>query len=182
MAVERWATGVRLLFVASLVLSLSACGERQPFEASRSVPHRPRPKLWAIEVSGESDAGREIQLCADQRLEAGFASITPEISGRRCAQEGSTAGIPPNQSYKCRINGQEFGVATSVSGRYPEDFTASSTVVDLDDLRSVYSRSLHFSHLGRCPPGWKVGQATNQAGKRVAAAFVVSTNTVYQGQ
>jgi hypothetical protein len=92
------------------------------------------------------------------------------------------SGVPPNQSYKCRINGQEFGVATNINGRYPEDFTASSTVVDLDSQRSVYSRSLHFSHLGRCPPGWKVGEATDQEGKRVPAAFVVGTNTVYQGQ
>ncbi len=91
-------------------------------------------------------------------------------------------GVPPNQNYKCQISGQEFGVVTNVIGHYPEEFTASSTVVDIDAQRTVYSRSLHFDHVGRCPAGWRVGQATDQSGKRVSAAFIAGTDTAYQEQ
>jgi hypothetical protein len=166
--------------LAILGLALTGCGDPRLSAASPAVRRGPPPRLWLIKVSGEADAGQDIRLCADRKLEAGLTAIGPDFAGRPCRQEGYSSAIPPDQSYKCLVDGREFGIATHVSGRYPADFTAASTVVDLDAQRSVYSRALAIRRLGACPAGWKVGQATDQAGRKVTAAFIAGTDIAYQ--
>ncbi len=168
--------------VASMLALAAVACSRSHAASTSNLPPPPPPQLWRVAAVGEGSPGKPIRFCADARLASGFTSITPEIGGHRCVQEGYTHGAPPSQSYKCLIEGQEFGVVTNVSGRYPEDFTAFSAVIDIDSQRSVYSRSLHFRRLGVCPSGWRIGQATDQQGRRAPAAFVTGTNIAYQAQ
>ncbi len=168
--------------IAALLIPLGACDQGHMESIAVSSKPEPPPQLWEVAATDEARQGRPVHLCADGRLASGFIAITPEIAGRRCTQVGYTRGSPPSQSYRCQIDGQEFGVATDVSGHFPEEFTVYSTVTDIDAQRTVYSRSLHFNHLGLCPTGWKVGQATDQGGRRVFAAFIAGTNTPYHEQ
>jgi hypothetical protein len=130
----------------------------------------PPPQLWSMQVWGEPHPGHAIKICADARLRAGFALRSLQSAGRPCP----TYSLSLN--YKCHIDGREFGLSTLLTGDLNRDFVAHSSVTDIDAQKTVYNRALRFKLLGVCPKGWPIGDATNQQGKRVVAAFVAGTN------
>lgn len=133
------------------------------------------PELWSIQVWGERKPGRAIRLCTDGRLRTGFASLAADFGGRPCAI-ASLQKHSWGQTYKCTVGDKAFGVSTTVDGARDHDFIARSSVTDLDTARTVYARALRFERLGPCPRDWRVGEATDQQGRRATAAFMDGTS------
>jgi len=129
------------------------------------------PELWSIKVWGEPAAGHAVELCTDGRLRTGFASLSADFGGAPCVI-ASLQKHAWGQTYKCTVGDREFGVSTTVDGARDRDFVARSSVTDLDTAKTVYARALRFERLGPCPQDWRVGDATDQRGRRVTAAFM----------
>ena len=131
----------------------------------------PPPELWSVRVWGEARPGRAIRICTDGKLRTGFTSLAADVGGAPCVI-ASLHKHSWGQTYKCTVGDREFGVSTTVDGARDRDFVARSSVTDLDTARTVYARALRFERLGLCPQGWPVGDATDQQGRRVTAAFM----------
>ena len=159
--------------VAVTAEALAGCGPSGRM-AAPPPPAQP-PQLWSIEVPGEQNPGRAVKLCADEHLRSGFTSLSVSIGGQPCAMN-DLHRRPTGQNYKCIVGGDEFGVTTNVQGDVAKDFIASSVVTDIDAAKTIYSRTLRFRLLGPCPAGWPIGDATDQQGKRVPAAFIDGTD------
>ena len=108
---------------------------------------------------------------ADGRLRTGFASLSADFGGAPCVI-ASLQKHSWGQTYKCAVGDREFGVSTTLDGPLDHDFVARSSVTDLDTAKTVYARALRFERVGICPRDWRVGDATDQHGRRTTAAFM----------
>jgi len=163
------ATALAIAVLAGGMLWLSSV-LRPLVNAAQRTPGPP-PELWSIKVWGEPNPGRVIEICVDDKLRSGFTSLAADFGGTPCLI-ASLQRHDWGQNYKCNVGYREFGVSTTVSGARDHDFIARSSVTDLDTAKTLYARALRFQRLGRCPKGWPVGDATNQQGRRVVAAYM----------
>ena len=163
------ATGVSVAVLAAGMLWLF--GSPPPISEAAARTAGPPPELWSIRVWGEAKPSRAIKICADGKLRAGFTSLAADFGGAPCAI-ASLQQHSWGQTYKCTVGDKEFGVSTTVDGARDRVFIARSSVTDLDTAQTVYARSLRFERLGLCPQGWPVGDATDQQGRRVTAAYM----------
>ena len=167
------AAAVSVVCVAAGVLGLSFSVPPLPKPAARAPG--PPPALWSIQVAGERTAGRPVELCADDRLRAGFTLFTLEFGAAQCPIE-QLHRHGAGQNYTCRAGGREYGVSTTVDGRLDRDFVTRTSVTDIDGARTVYRRVLRFRRLGSCPRGWPIGDATDRRGRRGPAVFWDATD------
>ncbi len=163
------AAALALAGVAVGMFWLSAGIRPIPQAAARTAG--PPPELWSIKVWGEARPGRAIRICADGQLRAGFTSLAADFGGTPCAI-ASLQKHSWGQTVKFTLCDKVFGGSTTVDGARDRVFIARSSVTDLDTAETVYARALRFERLGPCPPGWPVGDATDQQGRRATAAYM----------
>ena len=122
-----------------------------------------------MRVVDEARGGRPVLICADRFLRAGFASVVPGVGERHCTGIASRTVTASGERYRCSLDGVAYAVTTRVSGDRSRDFLARSTIHALAGGSPDYARSLRFERLGPCPDGWRTGDTTNQAGRRLGA-------------
>lgn len=167
--------GARIFLLAGAGLAtglLTACDdgsaarmwERLETQAAKRDP----PQLWSAAVEGQADTGRPVLVCADAAVRQGFRSIVPTVDGQMCTHAGEAIPTANGSRYTCRVNDATYAVSTGLTGDVKTDFTASSSVHPMAGGGANITRTLHFKRIGLCPPGWKVGDTTNQKGERVS--------------
>jgi hypothetical protein len=161
----------------ALVCAAGGCAKQT---AAAAAPRRPPPQFWLVQSVGAGANVRPVRLCVDPLLRAGFTSFRVNLGKEACMADNLTSDAS-HETYRCTIAGTEYGAVTTWSRPGPDQLVVSSTLVDLDDSTTVFARTLRYSRLGPCPAGWRVGEATDQQGRRVSAAFVGDTTTPYRG-
>ena len=125
---------------------------------------RDPPQLWSVAVVGEAAGGRPVHICADTSVRSGFRDVIPASGPRHCARLDGWKGPPPGPGHLCELNGQTHRVISDSSGDPARDFRTRSTIRRVADGQVLYARTLRFQYEGACPNGWRVGDATDQAG------------------
>jgi hypothetical protein len=166
-----------MTLAAALLAGLAGCDETGTAQIQRlkaDIRRGDPPALWSIEVAGQRPGdpplGRPVLICANRQIVSGFFSIVPAVGGedcRRLARELTPTGN--GFRYRCRLKGVDYAVSSVIAGDAHRDFTVASSAYPILEDGPEYSRSLRFRRQGGCPPGWRVGEATNQKGERTQA-------------
>ena len=132
------------------------------------------PELWRVRIVHEALGGRPVLICADSFLRAGFASVVPATGDRHCSGMSARTVTAAGESYRFSLDGVAYAVTTAITGDRSRDFLARSTVHAVTGVSPDYARSLRFERVGSCPDGWRRGDTTNQAGRRLRTTAWVS--------
>lgn len=121
------------------------------------------PELWRVEVVG-SDA-RPVEICVDSLLRTGFTSPLPEVGGQPCVLIGEPVETGGGRIGRCRSGGQALLFSVKTEGG-PSDFTVALNIQTLDHRAYEVAQTRRYTRLGPCPPGWIIGDNTDQAGRK----------------
>ncbi|MGC1305251.1 MAG: hypothetical protein WA840_23015 [Caulobacteraceae bacterium] len=132
------------------------------------------PQLWSVAVVEAPHPGRPVLLCADTRLRSGFVRGDPAIGERSCARIGEEKRTALGLGFDCQLDGTTYRVWSAAAGDLKRDFTTHVSIQPAEG-GTGYVHSLRFRHLGACPPGWNVGDSTNQHGEHVRDPILAPT-------
>lgn len=146
------------------LLTLAACDVDTTRWKERQAAVDP-PTLWQVEVPGSS--ANPVQICVDRGLQEGFRRAVPEADGQVC--EPTADPMPTGnggQILQCTLGGRAWRVRTDVSDGV-DRFTVDYRAEILDTRRpQVFTQLRRYTRLGPCPEGWRIGENTDQQGRR----------------
>lgn len=153
------------------VASLAACGEDALLDTSRWEARQARidpPMLWRVEALDGGAGSGPVQVCADSAMMAGFAQPMPEFDGRKCVPIDEPLQDGTGRTLVCETAGRRFAVASKAAGDLARAYTVRVSVRPLRSGAGGYTQTRRYERLGRCPDGWRVGEHTDQQGRRRA--------------
>jgi hypothetical protein len=167
------ALGARTLAPA-LLLALAACDAPSGSAVlERRLLAEDPPELWRAEaVDAAGRAAGAVHICTNRNLRAGLVRANAEVNGTTCAPRRDPVERPGLYAVRCQLGGKTFGLTVNTTGDLARDFTARSSFTGLygrDDVRAVQTR--HYTRLGPCPAGWKVGDQGPPGGERTGNAL-----------
>lgn len=156
-----------------LLLGLGGCGEALT-DSSRWERRQATidpPALWRVRALDAAAPSRPVQVCADSAVRAGFVDPMPEFDGRPCERKRDPVLNGPRRRTLCKTHGRSFAVESSVEGDLERAFTVRFSVQPLQGEGAAYGQTRRYERLGPCPGGWRVGEHTDQQGRRLPSAF-----------
>ncbi|WP_428151131.1 hypothetical protein [Brevundimonas sp.] len=156
---------MRIHLVSLIVLTtalLTGCEVRTDRWLERQAEVDP-PELWQVEVIGAE--ARPVQICVDTLLREGFGSPLPEVGGQPCVLIGEPVEHEGGRIGRCASAGRPLLFSVKKEGA-PEDFSVTLNVQTLDRRASEVTQTRRYRRLGLCPPGWTIGDNTDQEGRR----------------
>jgi hypothetical protein len=64
---------------------------------------------------------------------------------------------PGLYALRCEVGGHRFGVTVTSRGDPERDFQVSYALRPLDLDRGPFVQTVRYHLVGRCPPGWRIG-------------------------
>jgi hypothetical protein len=166
----------RLLLLAVLI-PLTGCEARPERWAERQAAADP-PELWRVEALGSATSGERppsVEICADTYLREGFSRPLAEVQGLPCTPAGDPIQTKDGLLRRCTVGTATLLVRTRSEGD-ADNFTVELRVTTLGAGPSVTAvQTRRYTRIGSCPPGWKVGEATDQAGRRANRVWPASS-------
>lgn len=129
------------------------------------------PELWSVPALDAAAPSHPVKVCADSVVRAGFAAPMPAFDGQACERQGDAVLDGAKRFALCETNGHRFAVTSSVEGDPEQALTVRFSVQPLRGDRTTYGQTLRYQRLGPCPAGWRVGEHTDQHGRRLPSAF-----------
>ena len=162
-----------LLLTASAALA-SCDAAHEELRAQRWIDRQAAidpPMLWLTEVVDDEPSTGPVRVCADSVLHAGFVQPAPAFGGRRCQRVGDVVAGPGYQASRCEMGGRRYAVTSTTTGD-AEAFTVRLAVRSIGGgERESWEQTRSYRRLGRCPDGWRIGDHTDQDGRRLSDAM-----------
>ncbi|GLK47937.1 hypothetical protein GCM10017620_09100 [Brevundimonas intermedia] len=154
---------IRHALTAVALVATSACEANTDRWIERQTAVDP-PELWQVEALG-ADV-QPVRICVDGFLRKGFSAPLPEVNGRPCIPMGKSITTPDATLQRCTLGHEDVLVRVTRTGD-DDVFTVALRVTLISghkDASAVQTR--RYTRLGACPKGWKVGDVTDQKGRR----------------
>jgi hypothetical protein len=143
----------------SLVL-LAACHRGPSTEAqliARQAAVDP-PSLWLMEDADAEGSVRAVAwVCADTPMRETFAKTNAEIEGTPCRDTVPPVLRPGFSAHRCEVDGRRYAITSQAVGDQQRDFRLTVMVTPLGPDAGPARTTRHYSRLGACPAGWRVG-------------------------
>jgi hypothetical protein len=158
---------------AALAAGLAACGKKETPTVRAEVAIQPaaKPSLWRIEAVNDGRVVRTLDLCADQAIQAGFRRPSPELNGHPCDRAKNVVETDQSYAARCRLDHNNYVVRTTQSGDAARDFTVQMSVTRQDLAGPTFEQTRHYTRIGDCPAGWRIGDAAAPGDKKVASTL-----------
>ena len=159
---------VRSALIAFALMATAGCEARTDRWTERQAAVDP-PGLWRVEALGAN--AQPVLICVDSFLRKGFAAPLPEVQGQPCVPLGEPVMTQEGQLRRCKIGAETLLLRTTTKGD-ANAFTIALRVTVLGartEASAVQTR--RYTRLGPCPEGWKVGDTTDQKGRRTNEAW-----------
>ena len=116
------------------------------------------PRLWLMEDADASGAVRAAAwVCADTPMRRTFAKANAEIEGTPCRDTVPPVLRPGFQAHRCEAGGRRYAITSQAVGDLDHDFRLTVMVTPLSPDLGAARTTRHYSQLGACPAGWRVG-------------------------
>ncbi|HEX3699139.1 MAG TPA: hypothetical protein VHV27_00540 [Phenylobacterium sp.] len=147
------------LLAAAWTLNLAACdqaGTERAFLA-RQAQVDP-PKLWLAQTLGpKGEVARSQTVCLDRALHDSLIRADAQVSGEPCRPLGAPVSRPGFYGLRCEAASRRFAITAASRGDLARDFTVFYAAAWLDSPGSSAMRTTRYRLVGRCPPGWRIG-------------------------
>lgn len=155
-------TAWAMLPQALMTIMLTGCEVRTDRWLDRQAAVDP-PELWRVEVL-DGDAN-PVEVCVDSLLRTGFTAPLPEVGGQPCTLIGKPVESNHGRIGRCTSGGQTLLFSVTTAGQ-PSDFNVTLRVETLDRQAYAVTQTRRYTRMGPCPPGWNIGENTDQDGHR----------------
>jgi hypothetical protein len=142
----------------------ATAGENRPVTAA--APAEPT-SLWRIEVVSDGKATSQLDICADRNVQSGFTRPAPEVNGQPCVKVGEAVEKDGTYSVRCRIDDALYRVGSTTEGDLSKDFKVDMAVARQDRKGPTFEQTRHYTRLGDCPAGWRIGDSAAPGAKQV---------------
>lgn len=159
MSPATWAVGP---LAALSTVMLAGCEVQTDRWLARQAAIDP-PELWRVEVVAST--AHPVTVCVDSLLRKGFTSPLPEVGGQPCILIGEPVEAEDGRIGRCTSDSQPLLFSVKTEGE-PSDFTVVLNVQTLDRQAYAVTQTRRYTRLGPCPPGWIIGDNTDQEGRK----------------
>ena len=164
--------GVGLLVAAGVTLA-SCEAANEELRAQRWIDRQAAidpPALWLTEVVDTDPSTGPVRVCADSVLRTGFDQPMPTFGGRPCQRLGDPVVGPGYWAARCETGGSRYAVTSTTTGDPAAAFTVRMAVRKIGGDRQGWEQTRTYRRLGGCPEGWRIGDRTDQKGRRLSDA------------
>ncbi|MDB5430340.1 MAG: hypothetical protein JWP35_1456 [Caulobacter sp.] len=157
---------------ALLALSaVSACNQPDPIAAmqARQAAADP-PQLWSVQVTDASarPGDKPILMCTDRLIRTGFLNQHAFTQTDSCQPERAPVVKPDSVSMRCAMGGESYAIYNAAKGDQAKDFQVTFTMRSIQGDAVSLRQTRRYRHIGPCPAGWKIGDATDRYGRPAA--------------
>jgi hypothetical protein len=154
--------------------ALAGCDRKAPLSATPGENHAlaaavsaEPTSLWRIEVISDGKATSQLDICADNAVQSAFTRPAPEVNGRPCVKVGEAVEKDGTYSVRCRIDDALYRVGSTTEGDLTKDFKVDMAVARQDRKGPDFEQVRHYTRLGGCPAGWRIGDSAAPGAKQV---------------